>query len=194
MPAHPLGYDETDLARLNELAGTPPVRPEEIRRVIDAIGYDHDWRDHYQIKSVTMSLRSPKITCMDSALLSYGLLELWFPETPRKLLAIHRRDGQGEECGHCVALFADEQGKIGSFSKSSFPGLGHRDARYRDPADIAVSYAEAYVKMGFTPLYFGVTTLEDVAEDLDWRCSPEPLNVLSERLQARYAYSFGVAA
>jgi hypothetical protein len=44
--------------------------------------------------------------------------------------------------------------------------------------------------MGFQPLYFGVTTLEEVAPDVDWRYSTEQLNVLSERIQTSYAYSF----
>ena len=79
-------------------------------------------------------------------------------------------------------------------SKSSYPGLGHRDATFADGAAVATSYAQAYVKMGITPLYFGVTTLEEIAPDLDWRGSDQPLNVLSERLQSRYEYTFGLAS
>jgi hypothetical protein len=189
----PLGYQEADLERVRALAGGPLERPEDIRRVLDTLGYQEDWRANYAIKSVRASLESEQITCIDAAILSYGLLELVFPDTRRQLLAIHRRSGQGEECGHCVALYWRD-GKVGSFSKSSFPGLGHRDAVHADAAAVAVSYADAYVKMGFTPLYFGVTTLEEVAPDLDWRRSQAPLNVLSERLQARYEYSFRLAS
>jgi hypothetical protein len=193
------GYEPADLERVQALAGGPLGRPGDIRRVIDALAYEDDWRANYSIKSVRASLHSDRITCIDGAILAYGLLELLFPDTPRQLLAIHRRDGHGEECGHCVALYRDQGGAgasrgTGSFSKSSFPGLGHRDPVHTDAAAVAVSYADAYVKMGFTPLYFGVTTLEEVASDLDWRCSAAPLNVLSERLQARYSHSFGVAA
>jgi len=92
-----------------------------------------------------------------------------------------------------VALYVRD-GKVGSFSKSSYPGLGHRDAVHPDGNAVALSYADAYVKMGFTPLYFGMARLEEVAPDLDWRGSSAPLNVLSERLQARYQYSFGLAS
>jgi hypothetical protein len=35
-----------------------------------------------------------------------------------------------------------------------------------------------------------VTTLEDAAPDIDWRYSTDALNVLSERIQQSYAYSF----
>jgi hypothetical protein len=186
------GYQEADLERVRTLAGEVK-QPEDLRRVLDALTYDEDWRANYAIKSVRSSLHSERITCIDAAILSYGLLELMFPALERHLLAIHRRDGKGEECGHCVALYVRD-GKMGAFSKSSFPGLGHRDAVHADGNAVALSYADAYVKMGFTPLYFGMARLEEVAPDLDWRGSPAPLNVLSERLQARYQYSFGLAS
>ena len=95
--------------------------------------------------------------------------------------------------GHCVALHWNDAGKVGSFAKSNYPGLGHRDAIFADEAAIAASYAQAYLKMGFEPLYFGVTTLEDAAPDVDWRYSTDALNVLSERIQQSYAYAFMTA-
>jgi len=152
--------------------GTPLDKPEDLRRVIDGYQYLDDWRSNYTIQSVRSSLHSPRITCIDAAILSYGLLELLFPETKRRLLAIHRRDPKkDEECGHCVALYWGSDGRIGSFSKS---------------------YARAYVAMSFEPLYFGVTTLEEAAPDLDWRHHPGDLNVISDRLQASYEYGFMV--
>ena len=186
------GYTEADLRRLREVAGEAPLeRPEDIRRVIDSYAYLDDWRANYRIQSVRSSLHNTRITCIDAAILSYGLLELLFPETKRRLLAIHRRDPKkDEECGHCVALYWNEKGKVGSFSKSSFKGLGHRDATYADETAIATSYGEAYVEMEFVPLYFGVTTLEQAAPDLDWRFHDGELNEISERLQACYEFGF----
>jgi hypothetical protein len=168
--------------------------PEDIRRVIDNYKYLDDWRANYRIQSVRSSVHASRITCIDAAILSYGLLELLFNDTKRRLLAIHRRDpAKDEECGHCVALYWGDDGRIGSFSKSSFKGLGHRDAIYSDELAIATSYAKAYVDMGFQPLYFGVTTLEEAAPDLDWRFHEGDLNEISERLQARYEYGFMLA-
>jgi hypothetical protein len=173
--------------------GTPFVGPQDIRRVIDNFAYLDDWRIDYRIQSVRSSLNSPRITCIDGAILAYGLLELLFPATKRRLLAIHRRDPKkDEECGHCVALYWGEDGRVGSFSKSSFKGLGHRDAVFADETSIATSYAEAYIEMGFQPLYFGVTTLEEAAPDLDWRLHDGALNEISNRLQATYEYGFMV--
>ncbi len=189
-----LGYSEVDLQHLQRVcAGGAIERPEDLRRVIDGYEYLADWRADYKIQSVRSSLQSPAITCIDGAVLSYGLLELLFPQTKRRLLAIHRRDPKkDEECGHCVALYWNEEGRIGSFSKSSFNGLGHRDAVYADETAIATSYAEAYIAMQFVPLYFGITTLEEAAPDLDWRFHIGALNEISDRLQASYEYGFMV--
>jgi hypothetical protein len=190
-PGSDLGYDEADFRRLRELGVGLFESPAEIRSVIDQYGYLDDWRDNYQIKSVRGSLHSRRITCIDSAVFSYGLLELLFSHVKRRLLAIHRRDPKkDEECGHCVTLYWNDAGKVGAFSKSSFEGLGHRDAIFADEHAVAASYAKAYLKMGFQPLYFGITTLEEVAPDIDWRFDRGALNILSERIQSSYEYAF----
>lgn len=186
-----LGYDEADFQRLRELGCALFEAPEEIESVVDQYRYLDDWRTNYQIRSVRRSLHSTQITCIDSAVFTYGLLELLFTNVKRRLLALHRRDpATGEECGHCVTLYWNDHGKVGSFSKSSFEGLGHRAAVFSSEHDVAASYAKAYLSMGFEPLYFGVTTLEEVAPDVDWRFDPGPLNVLSERIQSSYEYTF----
>ncbi len=175
-----------------ELGALDLSTPEEIGKVIDQFGYHSEWRRDYKIQSVRSSLHSQNITCMDSAVFSYGLLELLFPQVKRRLLAIHRRDMYGEECGHCVTLYWGNDGKIGAFSKSSFPGFDHRPPVFGEEADVANSFAEAYLKMGFTPLYFGVTTLEQITEGLDWRFGKGHLNEISERIKDYYEYGFSV--
>lgn len=194
MPPGSLNYGEAEFRRIRELGGGAFEVPEDLRRVLDGIGYLHDWRDAYRVQSVKASLHSEKITCIDSAILAYGLLELLFGDVKRRLLAIHRRDPvSGEEVGHCVALHWNDAGKVGSFAKSNYPGLGHRDAIFEDETAIAASYAQVYLKMGYQPLYFGVTTLEECAPDIDWRYSPDELNILSSRIQEHYEYSFMLA-
>src|SRR5208283_2007127 len=150
-----LGYSEGDLARLLEMSGGGPLsKPEDVRRVIDNYQYLDDWRANYRIQSVRSSLHSSRITCIDAAILSYGLLELLCGHIQRRLLAIHRRDpASGEEVGHCVALYWAPNGRIGAISKSSFKGLGHREPIFADEVAVASSLAKAYVDMGFQPLY-----------------------------------------
>lgn len=189
-----LGYTEADLNRLLELAGGGSLcAPEDVRRIIDGYQYLDDWRANYRIQSVRSALHSERITCIDAAILSYGLLEIVCPQVPRRLLAIHRRDPKsGEEVGHCVALYWASSGRVGAISKSSFKGLGHREPIFPDETAVASSLAKAYLDMAFQPLYFGVTTPEEAAPDIDWRFHPGELNVLSERLQASYQYGFEV--
>ncbi len=191
--ARALGWSAKDLERLRQIAPGGFEEPEDIRRVLDWFGYLAEWRTNYQIRSARSSLHSARITCIDSAILSYGLLELLFSDVKRRLLAIHRRDPAGEECGHCVTLYWNDDGRVGAFSKSSFAGLNHRDAVFADESAIAASYAEAYLAMGFEPLYFGITALEEIAPDLDWRFDTGALNVISDRLKERYEYAFMLA-
>jgi long-chain acyl-CoA synthetase len=188
-----LGYDAEDLRRVREKAEKGLSTVADIRRVIDRFGYLAEWRSNYQIRSVRASLRSDRITCIDAAVLSYGLLE-WLPGVKRAILAIHRRDAAGEEVGHCVALYWAPDGRVGALSKSNYAGLGHRDPVFADEIAVAASYARGYLAMGITPLYFGVTTLEEVAGELDWRFSTGDLNDLSRRIQEKYAYEFSTAA
>ncbi len=112
----------------------------------------------------------------------------------RRVLAIHRRDPAGEECGHCVALYWGADGEVGALSKSNYAALGHRDPVFADEMAVAASYARGYLSMGITPLYFGVTTLEEVAGDLDWRFSLDDINHLSALIQEKYAYEFSTEA
>jgi hypothetical protein len=186
-------YTAEDLQRIREVSPGKIERPEDIGRILDSYGYLAEWKKDYKIQSVRSALHSSKITCIDSAVLSYGLLEILFPDVKRRLLAIHRRDMHGEECGHCVTLYWGDDGRIGAFSKSSFAGFGHRPAVFADEHAVATSFAKAYLRMQFEPLYFGVTTLEDAAGELDWRFEPGDLNLLSERLKERYEYAFALA-
>jgi len=92
-----LGYHEADFQRLRELGCGLRDEPEDLKRVVDQYGYLAEWRSNYQIRSVRASLHSSRITCIDSAVFTYGLLELLFSSVKRRLLAIHRRDPASDE-------------------------------------------------------------------------------------------------
>jgi hypothetical protein len=187
-----IGYRPAEVARAIALAGGRLAAPADVARVVDAIDYRRGWREGYEVRSVRRSLEADEITCIDAAVLAYGLLEA-MPAAAARLLAIHRRDpAAGEECGHVVAVYRGPDGRLGAISKSSFDGLGHRAPTFADEAALAASFAAAYVRMRFTPLWFGTSRLEDIASDVDWRFSARPVDVLSDRLQATYAFAFEV--
>ena len=71
-----VGYTEADLRHVQERAGGELSRPEDLRRVIDSYQYLDDWRANYCIQSVRSSLHNSRITCIDAAILSYGLLDI----------------------------------------------------------------------------------------------------------------------
>lgn len=183
---HSLGYSVDDLRRIG-----PLEQLEDVAGCLARYGYDGHWRENYRVRSLRASLEASTLTCIDAAVLAYGLLD-FFPEIERWLLAIHRR-GDGEECGHVATLYRHD-GRFGAFSFSSFDGLGHRVAVFPDEHAVACSFAQAYVRMGFTPLFYGTVKLEEVAgNDLDWRFGVEDITQLSARIVARYAYAFDVA-
>ena len=67
--------------------------------MIDTYGYLAEWRDDYRIQSVRSALHSSRITCIDARRLSYGCLEILFPDVKRGFWRLIRRDKHGEECG-----------------------------------------------------------------------------------------------
>jgi hypothetical protein len=156
---------------------------------IDAFAYDANWAVDYRVKSVAASIASTALTCLDAALLASGLLDL-FPHSSPRLMPIHRRGADGYECGHAVCLYRGHDGLLGAFAKSNYPTLGHREPVYETERGVALSYARAYVRMGFVPLYYGSCSIDEVGADLDWRRSSKPLNVMSARLCERYQFEF----
>jgi hypothetical protein len=182
-----IGWSGAAVERLAELAGGSFRRPDDVGRVIDALGYDPGWQQRYQVRSAQSALMAGRVMCLDAALLAYALLEA-FPGTGRRLLAMHRRGPDGQECGHVVACHWSGTGLIGAFSKSSYAPLGHRERRHASLESVALSYAEGYVSMGFTPLYFGLPRVESTG--LDWRFSPGPLNDLLPLFTESYEFAF----
>src|SRR5262249_39379671 len=95
------------------------------------------------------------------------------------------------ECGHCVTLYWEGPEQVGAISKSSWTRLHHRDPVFKNEGAVALSFAQSYLEMNITPLYYGVTILDEIAgSDLDWRFGEENLIAISDRLIERYEYAF----
>jgi len=182
--------DRKQISRVNPRAAASIVSPESIGPFLNSFAFRYDWRDNYEISSTLVALGRPSLMCFDAALLSYGLLDL-FPEVERKLLCLHRRAPDGEECGHVVTVYRDPNTRLfGGFARSNFEGLEHRAATFSSDTALVKSYAAAYQRAGLTPLYFGFLSLDDVSTGVDWRRSSEPVNELCERVKESYRYEF----
>ena len=79
-------YDHADFQRLRELGCEQLDDPTGIGAIVDRYGYHADWRSDYHIRSVRCSLHAARITCIDAAVFTYGLLELLLPHVERRLL------------------------------------------------------------------------------------------------------------
>jgi len=177
---------------IRRLSGRADLNLDSVSAIapfLDSFGYLSDWRSDYRVKSAAKSLCSSSIMCIDAAILACALLDLFTDEPPR-LLAIHRRSPDGEECGHVVALFRGVDGRLGAFAKSNYEGLGHRAPQFQSEAALAVSYAGGYRRLGFTPLYFGVASLDEICSTVDWRRTDQDLNFVSDEMCARYTHAF----
>ena len=131
-----------------------------------------------------------RITCIDAAILPMACSSCCSPTSSGACSPSTAAIREGEECGHCVTLYWSDDGKVGSFSKSSFEGSATA-TRSTPTSGGRRELRRGLPEMGFKPLYFGVTTLEEVAPRhrlalLD----AATLNVLSERIQARTSTRF----
>jgi len=93
--------------------------PADIKTLLDGYGYDYNWAQEYSVQSAITSCRAENLSCINAAIFAYSMLG-GFSDHTRTLLAIHRRDSQGVECGHVVAL-SEHEGKVYAFGKSNYP-------------------------------------------------------------------------
>jgi len=185
-----IGYRPEAISRVLELAGGRFEMPLDILRLLDNFPYEHDWARHYEIRSAQASLLRPEIMCVNAAILSYALLEA-FPREQRRLIALHRRGPDGVECGHVVTAYWCQGGFMGAFSKSNYEALRHRPQHFPTLDALAVSFAAGYASMGFTPLYYGMPSLEDMP-GVDWRLAEAPLTQHLSKFIDAYEYEFDV--
>ena len=147
------------------------------------------------IQSVRSSLHSARITCIDAAILTYGLLELLFTDVKRRLLAIHRRDpATGEECGHCVALYwndARQDRRVQQVElRRARPPRRRLRRRARDRRELRRGLPEDGLRAALLRRHHA---RGGRAATSTGASSPATLNVLSERIQDRYEYAFMLA-
>jgi hypothetical protein len=182
------GFVATDIEILFRRSHGILEVPTDIKVLLDSYGYDHNWDQAYAVQSAVTSCRGENLSCINAAILAYSLLG-GFPEHPRVLLAIHRRDPQNVECGHVVAL-SEYHGKVYAFGKSNYSALNRVYGPYDNRTKVAKEFAKAYLSMRFTPLYFGFFDPQVFCQVEQLMSSPTSLNSLCDSMISNYQYAF----
>jgi hypothetical protein len=127
--------------------------------------------------SPLMVLKNGKAHCMEGAVLAAAAL--WHQGRPPLLMDLKTTD---DDVDHVVALFK-ERNKWGALSKTNHAVLRYREAIYKDPRELAMSYFHEYF------LHSGVKTLRSYSEPLslldfedDWLTATEDLVGVVEAL------------
>lgn len=164
--------------------------PIDIKHILDSYEYDYDWERDYVVRSAASSSEERTLSCINAAALAYALLGA-LPEQTRTLLAIHRKDQKGVECGHVVAL-SECQGEVYALGKSNYPALNRVYGPFPSRHAAATAFGRAYLSMHFTPLYFGFFDPVNFCSLQTLISSSEPLNGLCDYMMSNYEYAFEI--
>lgn len=185
------GFTARDYAIVESRCHDEPQSLNDIKVLLDSYGYDYSWNNEYIVQSATVSLRSETLSCINAAVMSYALLDV-LGNKSRILLAIHRRDQDGVECGHVVAL-GETQGCWFALGKSNYPELNAVYGPFESRNAVALAFARAYVSIGFTPLYYGFFHPEACCAADELIASDSKLNSLCEYMVSNYQYAYSVS-
>ena len=184
-----IGFSSDDIDIVLERSRGRFDTPGDIRTLLNSYPYDYSWEREYVVKSAASALRDNQLSCINAGILAYSLLNC-FDVFRQLIMAIHRRDSNGVECGHIVTLYREGDGEMWSFSKSNHVILNDLKGPFKDEFHAAVTFGKAYKKIGFTPLYFGFYNLEEFVEHRDWQTTDERLNAVCDYMIGNYQYCF----
>lgn len=144
------------------------------------------------------SVRPPKrieeenltdLMCLEGALYASYLFSN--AKVSNVLVGIHRVDGEGEECGHCICAY-EVDGKYGAISVSYINGMESIRPTYDSPEDVVMHFAKAYLNVGYRPTFYGLYQAEDFSSALgyDWTNTRNDLSEISDYIINNYQYEF----
>jgi len=143
--------------------------PQKIQDFLDTLPFNFE-ESGETCRSPMLTLEHKKAHCVEGALLAAAAL--WYHKAHPLLLDLRSTQ---EDADHVVALFRDK-GRWGAISKTNHGVLRYRDALYRDPQELAMSYVHEYfLKNGKKTLRafskpFSLLDYED-----DWLTTTDPL-------------------
>ncbi len=111
--------------------------PARIQDFLNAIPFNFE-EGGETYRSPSRALAAKKAHCMEGALIAAAAL--WLHGRPPLIMDLRTTD---RDVDHVVALFKDGN-RWGAISKTNHAVLRYRDAVYRDPREIAMSYFNEY--------------------------------------------------
>lgn len=127
-----LGLSSAEEAALRKLS-----TPGKIQDYLDALPINHEKQGETCL-SPRRVLREKKAHCLEAALV--GAVAFWL--SGEKPLLMNLRTARGDQ-DHAVVLFRRD-GLWGALSKTNHAVLRYRDAVYRSPRELALSYFHEY--------------------------------------------------
>ncbi len=150
--------------------------PEKIQDFLNELPFNHE-KNGETYHSVLKTLESGRAHCFEGALVAAAAL--WLQGEKPLLMDLRTTDGDQD---HVVALYKKNR-LWGAISKTNHPVLRFRDAVYKTPREIAMSYFHEYY------LADGTKTLRKYSEPFDlskikfdWLLGEEELFLLVDEL------------
>ena len=176
-----VGYSWGAAERLLGSVGGMIKKTDDIDAVISSLEYkvSNDLEPNHG--RLDEAARQARCTCFEAALIAHDLVGLLGLD--RKILALNRMDPEsGSFLGHAALIYETHIGRFGAFALSRHATQCSRPANFNSPNEVAISYAEEYLTLGFVPVCFGIATLEEVGGGINWRLDPEDFKVLHDRI------------
>lgn len=160
---------------------------------MERFSYDSSWKDEYRTRSpgAIDKLGVERIMCLEAALYFAIHAEKFADDV--KLIAIHRKDKYGHECGHCICAFRIND-LYGAYSHSNIASLTSLNPEYPSIESVVKFYIDSYLSSGYTPLYYGIYEMKELDEQdvKDWRNTDEDLSSFSGYLIENYQFELTI--
>jgi hypothetical protein len=142
-------------------------------------------------RALSDALTDGGLSCLEAALLSCDLVGMLGYSCCIMVMTRVDRSAQ-HALGHTALIYEGAPGAFGAMAKSRHPTQGMRACNFASPEEVVLSYASAYLVLGFRPVSFGLVdpgTLDCVG----WRADCGEFGRLHDLLVSRQDRGFEIA-